>query len=104
MALRFVSKSTFTPTEIAESPQLEPALESLFRSMKVNDSVITSMRVNEILDRAVFADLAQDEDKMRNCAAAFGIDQSDQADFPHQLEVAGSMASGQDPARGQTHC
>ena len=56
--------------------------------MKVNDSVITSMQVNEILDRAVFADLAQDEDKMRKCAAAFGIDQSDQADFIHQREMA----------------
>ena len=81
MALRFVSKSTFTPDEIAASPQLEPALESLLRSMKVHESVITSMQVNEILDRAVFADLAQDEDKMRKCAAAFGIDQSDGADF-----------------------
>ena len=56
LALRFVSKSTFTPEEIAASPQLEPALESLLRSMKVNDSVITSIRVNEILDRAVCAD------------------------------------------------
>ena len=88
MTLRFVSKSTFAPEEIAASSQLEPALESLLRLMKVNDSVITSMRVIEILDRALFADLAQDEDKMRKCAAAFGIDQSDQADFPHQREMA----------------
>ena len=56
--------------------------------MKVNYSVINSMRVNEILNRSVFADLAQDEEKMRKCAAAFGIDQSDQADFPHQREMA----------------
>ena len=56
--------------------------------MTVHDSVITSMQVNEILDRVVFADLAQDEDKMRKCAVASGIDQSDQAAFPHQREVA----------------
>ena len=87
-ASRFVSKSTFTPEEIAASPHLEPALESLPRSMKVNDSVITSMRVNEISDRAVFADLAQDEETMRKCAAAVGIGQSDQADFPLQREMA----------------
>ena len=87
MALRFVSKSTFAPEEITASDQLEPALESLLRSMKVNDSVINWMRVNEILDRAVFVDLAQDEDKMRKCTAAFGIDQSDQADFLRQSEM-----------------
>ena len=88
MALRFVSKSTFTPEEIAASQQMEPALESLLRSIKVNESVITSMRVNEISDHAVFADLAQDEEKMLKCAAAFGIHQSDHSDFPRQREMA----------------
>ena len=88
MALCFVSKSTFTPEEIAASPALEPALESLLHSLKVHESAITSIRVNEISDRAAFADLAQDEEKMRKCAAAFGIDQSDQADFPHEREMA----------------
>ena len=66
--------------EIAAAPGIQPALESLLRSLKVLDSVITSMRVNEISDRAVFGDLAQDEEKMRKCAAAIGIDQSDGAD------------------------
>ena len=59
-----------------------------FYAIPLDDSVIIAMRVNEILDRAIFADLAQDEEKMRKCADAFGIDQSDQATFPHQREMA----------------
>ena len=78
-ALKFVSKATFTPEQVAESPELEPAVESLLRSMKVHESVFAAERVNEILDRSVFSDLAQDEAKMRMCAEAFGIDQSDRA-------------------------
>ena len=50
--------------------------------------IITATRVNEILDRSVFSDLAQDETKMRKCAAAFGIDQSEEAEFHHQREMA----------------
>ena len=88
MALKFVTMATFTPEDLAAAPELEPALESLLRSLKVHDSVIAAMRTNEILDRAIFSDLAQDEAKMRKCAAAFGIDQSDDADFPHQREMA----------------
>ena len=88
MALKFVTKATFTPEDLAAAPELEPALESLLRSLEVHDSVIEAMRINEILDRAIFSDLAQDEGKMRKCAAAFGIDQSDDADFPHQREMA----------------
>ena len=71
MAVKFVSKSAFT--------ELEPALESLFRLLKVHESSIKAMRVNEILDRSVFSDLAQA--KSRTCAAAFGFDQSEDADF-----------------------
>ena len=55
MAFKFVSKSTFTPKDVAESPVLEPALELLLRSLKIHESVITSIRVNEILDRSVFS-------------------------------------------------
>ena len=60
MATQFVSKLTFSPDDIAAADQLEPVLESLLRSLKVHDSVIMAMRVNEILDRALFTDLAQD--------------------------------------------
>ena len=88
MALKFVSKAPVAVEDLASAPQLEPALESLLRSLKVHDSVIESMRVNEITEKGIFTDLAQDEEKLRKCAAAFGIDQSDSADFAHQREMA----------------
>ena len=46
------------------------------------------MRLCEITDRAVFTDLAQDEQQLRKCAKAFGIDTTDEAEFPHQREMA----------------
>ena len=47
---------------------------SLLRSLKVNDSVIDALRVNEVTDRGHFKDLAQDEQQLKNCAKASGID------------------------------
>ena len=46
------------------------------------------MRVNEVTDRALFKDLAQDEQQLKNCAKAFGIDTPEAAEFPHQREMA----------------
>ena len=46
------------------------------------------MRLNEITDRAVFTDLSQDEQQLRKCAKAFGFDTTDEAEFPHQREMA----------------
>ena len=81
MALKFVSKSTFTPEGIAAELELEPAL-------KVDESVLTAMRFNAITERSVFPEVAQDESKMRKCGAAFGIDQAEDAAFSHQREMA----------------
>ena len=58
MAAKFVSKLMFSRDDIAAADQLERALESLLRSLKVHDSVIMATRVNEVLDRALFTDLA----------------------------------------------
>ena len=55
MAAKFVFKLTFSPDDIAAADQL---LESLLRSLKVHDSAIMATRVNEVLDRALFTDLA----------------------------------------------
>ena len=100
-------KSTVTPGEIAAAPELEPALESLLRSLKAHDSVITNVRVNEILVRSTFSDLAQDESKMRKCEAAFGIDQSEEAEFPPSTrdgKTSGCVAPGEDSEPGKAHC
>ena len=70
------------------SERLEPAFESLLRSLKVNDSLIDALRVNEGTDRALFKDLAQDEQQLKNCAKASRIDTSEAAEFPHQREMA----------------
>ena len=86
MAAKFVSKLTFSQ-DITSAEKMEPAFESLLRSLKVNDAVIDAMRLNEITDRALFTDLAQDEKQLK-CAKAFGIDTSDDAEFPHQREMA----------------
>ena len=88
MAAKFVSKITFSQDDILSAEKMEPAFESLLRSLKVNDAVIDAMRLNEITDRALFTDLAQDENQLRKCAKAFGIDTSDDAEFPHQREMA----------------
>ena len=83
MAAKFVSKLLFSEDDVANSERLEPAFESLLRSPKV---VIDAMRVNEVTDR--FKYLAQDEQRLENCAKAFGIDTSEAAEFPHQREMA----------------
>ena len=88
MAAKFVSKLSFSPDDIAAADQLEPALESLLHVLKVHDSVIMAMRVNEVLHRALFTDLAQDEQQLKKCGKAFGIDASEDAEFSHQSEVA----------------
>ena len=74
---------------------------SLLRSLKVNDSVIDALRVNEVTDRALFKDLAQDEQQLKNCAKAFGIDTSEAAEFPHQRRVAGMAPAKETGSRGR---
>ena len=48
MAGKFVSKLTFSQDDITSAEKMEPAFESLLRSLKVNDAVIDAMRLNEI--------------------------------------------------------
>ena len=87
MAAKFVSQLAFSQDEVAESERLEPAFESLLRSLKVSDSVIDP-RLNEITDRTLFTDLAQDEHQLKQCAKALGVDTLEEAEFPHQREIA----------------
>ena len=46
------------------------------------------MRLNEITDRTIFTDLAQDEQQLKKCAKAFGVDTSEEAECTHQREMA----------------
>ena len=88
MAAKFTTKLTFAQDDVTAAEKLEPSFESLLRSLNVNDAVIDAMRLNEITDRSLFTDLAQDENQLRKCAKAFGIDTSYDAEFPHQREMA----------------
>ena len=88
MAAKFVSKLVFSQDDVANSERLEPAFECQLRSLMVNDSVIDALRVNEVTVRALFKDLAQDVQQLKNCAEAFGIVTSEAAEFPHQREMA----------------
>ena len=67
MTAKFITKLAFSQ-DVSAAEKLEPAFESLLRSLKVNDAVIDAMRLNGITDRAVFTDLAQDEQQLRKCA------------------------------------
>ena len=93
MAAKFVPRLTLTAEDIADSEQLEPAFESILRSLKVHDSVVAAMRVNEVTDRALFTDLAQDESKLKHCGKAFGIDTSEGTEFSLQRQMAKLMGA-----------
>ena len=84
MPTKFVTKLAFSRDDVAVADKLESAFESLLRSLKVNDSVIDAMWLNEITDWAIFTDHAQDEQQLRKCSKAFGVD----TEFTHQREMA----------------
>ena len=86
MAAKFVSMLAFSQFEVANWRGLNPLSNLCSSSLKVHDSV--TLRVNEITDRALFTDLAQNEQQVKKCAKAFGIDASEAAEFPHQREMA----------------
>ena len=87
MAAKFVSKLVFSQDDVANSERFELAFESLLRWLKVNHSVIDAVRVNDVTHHTLFKDLAQDEQQLKTCAEAFGIDTSEAAEFPHQREM-----------------
>ena len=97
------SLSPSLPDDVAAADQLEPALESLLRSLEVHDSVIMAMRVNEVLDRALSTDLAQDEqgvwhryDYQREMAKLIGAwRQSKTQSEVEQAADAGARAHGE---------
>ena len=64
-----LSPSPFSRQEVAESSELEPALESLLRLLKIHESVITAMRVKEILDCSVFSDSVKRDGEAPWCLA-----------------------------------
>ena len=52
----FTSSITISDAQIATAPSLEPAFEHLLRNSTVHESVISVLRVNEVVDRDTFGD------------------------------------------------
>ena len=86
MAATFVSKLVFSQDDVANSERLETCLR--VSTSLTEGQRLRALRVNEVADRALFKDMAQDEQQLMNCAKAFGIDTSEAAEFPHQREMA----------------
>ena len=87
------SSKTFSEDEQAAAPQLEPSLESLFRSRGVHEKVIMACRCQDVLTRRFFVALDSTEEGLKDAAReAFGIDVS--RGFPHKREFAKLSAIG----------
>ena len=70
--IRWVS---FSAAQIASAPRLEPALKTLLRSHPFHENVITALRCQGTLTRAVFCELNTDVAGLQKTAKeAFGID------------------------------
>ena len=76
-----------TDQQIQNAKPLTPGLESLLRSVDLNESVIMAFRVQEVLDKELFVALDTTEEALRKtCEQAFGIDPS--KSFLHKRELA----------------
>ena len=84
----------FSAEEIANAPQLEPALEGLLRSQNLHEEVITAFRCNEIVSRAVFVSLDTSIEGLTKTAETFGIKVSS-GEFIHKREMAKLIAAWQ---------
>ena len=64
-----------TEEQIQNAKPLTPGLESLLRSVDLHESVLMAFRVQEILDKELFAALDTTEETLRTtCKEGFGID------------------------------
>ena len=72
----YVSTLTYTDEQKSATPNLEPSLEHLLRSSSVHESIITTLRVNEITDRDTFVNLFDSETTLNMSAADLGANLS----------------------------
>ena len=88
--MSFGSTVKFTALEIANAPDLEPALEGLLRSNEVHEDIITAFRVQQIKTRALITALDSTEEGFKStCKEAFGVDTEENGGgCPHKREWA----------------
>ena len=70
----FTSPISFTDSQIAAAPSLEPAFEHLLRNSMTHESIITTLWVNEFTDRDTFVNMFDSEAALKEGAADLGID------------------------------
>ena len=68
----YVSTWTYIEEQKTAAPNLEPSFEHLLRSSSVHESIITTLRVNEITDRDTFVNLLDSEATLNMSAADLG--------------------------------
>ena len=70
----FTSKITITAEQLAAAPQLEPAFEHLLRNSSTHESVISTLRANEVVDRDTFVNMFLTEEALIAGATDLGFD------------------------------
>ena len=84
----FTSKFTYTAEQLAIAPQLEPAFEHLLRNSMTHESVINTLRANEVVDRDTFVNMFDTESALKKKGASdLGFDLVN-GGSPHKREFA----------------
>ena len=84
-----------TDEQIQKAKPLTPGLESLLRSVDLNESVVMAFHVQEVLDKELFVALDTTEEALRKtCEQGFGIDRS--KSFLHKRELAKVVKTWED--------
>ena len=83
----FTSTFSFTDEQIAAAPPLEPAFEQLLRNSMTHESIISTLRVNEVTYRNTFVNMFDSETALKEGAADLGIDVA-ASGLPHKREFA----------------
>ena len=85
--------AAFSPTiaitaeQLAAAPQLEPAFEHLLRNSSTHESVINTLRVNEVVDRDTFVNMFDSESSLKDGASDLGFDLTN-GGLPRKREFA----------------
>ena len=88
----FTSSISIPAAQLADAPQLEPAFEHLLRNSSVNESVISTLRVNAITDRDTFVNMFDSEAALKEGASDLGFDLTS-GGLPHKREFARVVTS-----------
>ena len=83
----FVSTITVSDAQLSTAPQLEPAFEHLLRNNAAHESVISILRVNEVVDRDTFVNMFDTETVLKEGAADLGFNLTS-GGLPHKREFA----------------